>query len=56
MPSPVTPGDRVLAWLHIGDLGLTKAAEENHRDLGRITALANALPPGSLDFAASQPR
>jgi len=43
--------DRVLRWLHIGDLHLTAAGEENHRDLHRIVALANALPPGSLDFA-----
>jgi Icc protein len=45
------PGGPVLAWLHIGDLHLTTAEAENHRDLGRIVALANALPPGSLDFA-----
>ena len=42
---------RVLAWLHIGDLHLSEAGMENHRDLCRIVALANALPPGSLDFA-----
>ncbi len=41
----------VLSWLHIGDLHLTAAGDENHRDLNRIVALANALPPGSLDFA-----
>ncbi len=46
-----TAGSRVLAWLHIGDLHITEAGAENHRDLGRIVALANALPPGSLDFA-----
>jgi Icc protein len=51
MPSTATSGGRVLAWLHIGDLHLTEAGLENHRDLGRIVALANALPPGSLDFA-----
>jgi len=44
-------GGRVLSWLHVGDLHLTMAGEENHRDLGRIVAFANALPPGSLDFA-----
>ena len=44
-------GGRVLAWLHIGDLHLTEAGLGNHRDLRRIVALANALPPGSLDFA-----
>lgn len=51
MSSPATPGGRVLAWLHIGDLHLAEEGAENHRDLGRIVALANALPPGSLDFA-----
>ena len=40
----------VLSWLHIGDLHITEPGLENHRDLGRIVALANALPPGSLDF------
>lgn len=41
----------VLAWLHVGDLHLTTAEAENHRDLRRIVALANGLPPDSLDFA-----
>ncbi len=40
-----------LAWLHIGDLHLATPNAENHRDLARIVALANGLPPGSLDFA-----
>lgn len=44
-------GGRVLAWLHVGDLHLTTAEAENHRDLRRIVALANALPAGYLDFA-----
>jgi len=51
MLSDPTTGGCVLAWLHIGDLHLTEGGLENHRDLGRIVALANALPPGSLDFA-----
>ncbi len=46
-----TAAGRVLAWLHIGDLHLAEAGAESHRDLGRIVALANTLPPGSLDFA-----
>lgn len=50
MSSTEKPGG-VLAWLHIGDLHLTEAGLENHRNLGRIVALANGLPPGSLDFA-----
>ena len=41
---------RVLSWLHVGDLHLTEADAANHRDLRRIVALANGLPPGSLDF------
>ncbi len=44
-------GARALAWLHIGDLHITKPGLDNYRDLKRIAALANALPPGSLDFA-----
>jgi len=44
-------GTDVLAWLYLGDLHLTTRDAVNHRDLGRIVALANALPPGSLDFA-----
>ncbi len=46
-----TVAGRVLAWLHIGDLHLAEAGAENHRHLGRIVALADTLPPGSLDFA-----
>ena len=45
------PGAGVLAWLHIGDLHLTTADQENHRELGRIVALVNAVPEGQLDFA-----
>jgi Icc protein len=41
----------VLSWLHIGDLHIVRAGEPNHNDLRRIVALANDLPPGSLDFA-----
>ncbi len=43
--------DGVLSWLHIGDLHIAGAEEQNHRDLRRIVALANDLPQGSLDFA-----
>lgn len=42
--------NRVLSWLHIGDLHITAGDEENHRDLQRVVALAQGLPPGSLDF------
>lgn len=41
----------VLSWLHIGDLHLTKAGEQNHRDLQGIVNLTQGLPSGSLDFA-----
>ena len=41
----------MLSWLHIGDLHLTEAGCESHRDLQRIVTLAGGLPPGSLDFA-----
>jgi Icc protein len=51
VPTSDTARTNVLAWLHIGDLHLTTAGTENHRDLLRIVTLANALPSGSLDFA-----
>ena len=41
----------ILSWLHIGDLHITRAGEENHRDLLRIVDLARGLPSGSVDFA-----
>jgi hypothetical protein len=39
------------SWLHIGDPHITDARLENHCDLPRIVALAQALPPGGVDFA-----
>jgi len=45
------PSPNVLSWLHIGGLHITEAGEQNHRDLQRIVALANSLPPASIDFA-----
>jgi 3',5'-cyclic-AMP phosphodiesterase len=41
----------ILSWLHIGDLHITRAGEENHRDLLLIVDLMNRLPPDSLAFA-----
>ena len=41
----------ILSWLHIGDLHIARAADENHRDLLRITGLMQGLAPDSLDFA-----
>lgn len=45
-------GGRVLSWLHIGDLHITRAGEQNYRDWQRVVTLAKGLAPGSLDFAA----
>ncbi len=41
----------VLCWLHIGDLHITRAFEQNALDLQRIVRLAKGLPAGSVDFA-----
>jgi 3',5'-cyclic-AMP phosphodiesterase len=41
----------ILSWLHIGDLHITRAGEDNHRDLLRIVELVRGLAPDSLDFA-----
>jgi hypothetical protein len=41
----------ILSWLHIGDLHITRAGEENHRDLLRMVDLMRGLAPHSLDFA-----
>lgn len=41
----------IVSWLHIGDLHITRAGEENHRDLLRIVDLVRALAPQTLDFA-----
>ena len=43
-------GTDILTWLHLGDLHVTRAGEENHRDLLRIVELIQKLDPGSLDF------
>jgi 3',5'-cyclic-AMP phosphodiesterase len=44
-------GHDVLSWLHIGDLHITRATEQNYLDLKRIVDLAKGLPAGSVDFA-----
>ena len=41
----------ILSWLHIGDLHITRAGQENHRDLLRIVDLTQELALHSLDFA-----
>lgn len=41
----------ILSWLHIGDLHIRRAGEENHRDLLRIVDLLQGLAPHSLDCA-----
>ena len=40
----------MLTWLHIGDLHLTNAHEQNHRDLGHIIGVINSLSPDDVDF------
>ena len=47
----MSPSDKPLSWLHIGDLHVTDGAGENLSGLRRIVALANELPDGALDFA-----
>lgn len=48
---PIRTDNGVLSWLDIGDPHIARAGEQNHHDLRWIVALANDLPPGSLDFA-----
>jgi predicted phosphodiesterase len=40
----------ILSWLHIGDLHMTRAREQNHRDLLRLAGLVQAIAPDCLDF------
>jgi Icc protein len=40
----------MLTWLHIGDLHLTDAHEQNHCDLGRIIEAISELSPDDVDF------
>jgi Icc protein len=40
----------MLTWLHIGDLHLTNADEQNHRDLARIIGVIDTLSSGDIDF------
>ncbi len=47
----MTRANDVLTWLHIGDLHITVAGDQNYHDLKRIVGLARNLAPGSLDFA-----
>ena len=42
----MTGGNDVLTWLHIGDLHITDAGEQNYRDLQRIVGLMQGLPAG----------
>ena len=41
----------MLTWLHIGDLHLTEAHEQNYRDFQRLVAAIDDLHPGDIDFA-----
>jgi len=46
----MTGRNDVLTWLHIGDLHITDAGEQNYRDLKRTMGLMRGVPQGSLDF------
>lgn len=41
----------VISWIHIGDLHMTKALEQNHLDLRAIVEEINAVFTGSTCFA-----
>jgi hypothetical protein len=40
----MTGGNDVLTWLHIGDLHITDAEEQNYPDLKRIVGVMRGLP------------
>ncbi|MBV9748264.1 MAG: metallophosphoesterase [Acetobacteraceae bacterium] len=42
--------ETVLAWLHVGDLHITEAGQDNHRDLHRIADAFRRLPQDAADF------
>lgn len=41
----------MLSWLHIGDLHITDAGQQNYRDLRALVEAANANLAGRVDFA-----
>ncbi len=41
----------VLSWVHLGDLHMTRASEQNHRDLAEIIDELNRSFAGSVSFA-----
>jgi 3',5'-cyclic-AMP phosphodiesterase len=44
------PNDRVVCWLHVGDLHITTEDADNYRDLQRIAGHLRRLPAGAADF------
>jgi predicted phosphodiesterase len=40
----------VVTWIHLGDLHMTRAGEQNHRDLARIVDEVNRAFAGSVSF------
>jgi Icc protein len=46
--SPDTAG--VISWVHLGDLHMTKAGEQNHLDLAKIVNEVNRVFAGSASF------
>jgi Icc protein len=41
----------VISWIHLGDLHMTKAGEQNHIDLSEIVSEVNRVFAGSVSFA-----
>ena len=48
-PSPADAAG-ILSWIHIGDLHMTKAGEQNDLDLNAIVDEINQTFPGSVSF------
>ena len=48
-PNPIT-ADGVVSWVHLGDLHMTKAGEQNHRDLAAIVDEVNQAFSRSVNF------
>jgi 3',5'-cyclic-AMP phosphodiesterase len=40
----------VISWIHLGDLHMTKAGEQNHLDLAEIVNEVNRVFAGSVSF------
>ncbi len=47
----MTAHDTILSWVHFGDLHITEAGEQNHRDFAALIEAANRHLAGRVDFA-----